>query len=188
MLWNKHGALKGSHAFLGASKYAWLRYDDDKLRRVWAAHQAAKRGDDLHDVACNLIRLGIRPARKKQTFNMYVNDAITHKMHPELTLYYSQHAYGHADAVGFEPPILRISDLKTGATPAGFDQLKIYTGLLCLEYNVNPFDIKTQLRIYQNDEIRLLEPDGDDIMRVMENIKHKSALLDELVWEEEYQL
>lgn len=188
MLWNKHGALKGTHAFLGASKYAWLRYDDDKLRRVWTANRASAQGDDLHDLAEHMIRLGIRPSRTKKTFNMYVNDAITHGMHPELILFYSKHCYGSVDAISLAERVLRISDLKTGTTPAGWDQLKIYAALCCLEYMLNPFDLKIQLRIYQNDEVRLLEPDGDDIMRVMELIKYKSKLVDEMAWEEEYQL
>lgn len=29
MIFNKHSALEGQHAFLGASKYHWINYDDD---------------------------------------------------------------------------------------------------------------------------------------------------------------
>ncbi len=31
MNFNKHSNLSGQHAFLGASKYAWLNYDTEKV-------------------------------------------------------------------------------------------------------------------------------------------------------------
>ena len=31
MNFNKHSNLEGRHAFLGASKYHWVNYDEDKL-------------------------------------------------------------------------------------------------------------------------------------------------------------
>ena len=31
MNFNKHSNLEGQHAFLGASNYHWLNYDEDKL-------------------------------------------------------------------------------------------------------------------------------------------------------------
>ena len=31
MIFNKHSALEGQHAFLGASKYHWINYDESKV-------------------------------------------------------------------------------------------------------------------------------------------------------------
>ena len=41
MQWNKHWDLEGQHAFLGASNYHWLNYDQNKLRDVWRNYNAA---------------------------------------------------------------------------------------------------------------------------------------------------
>ena len=36
MIWNDHSrdVPEGSHAFLGASKYSWLNYTEDKLKET----------------------------------------------------------------------------------------------------------------------------------------------------------
>ena len=34
MNFNKHSNLEGRHAFLGASKYHWIRYSDDKIAQL----------------------------------------------------------------------------------------------------------------------------------------------------------
>ena len=31
MIWNDHSKLEGKHAFLSASKYSWVNYDENKL-------------------------------------------------------------------------------------------------------------------------------------------------------------
>lgn len=170
MIFNPHYDLKNKHAFLGASKYSWIRYDEDKLIDTYRNFLAVQRGTMLHDFACQSIKLGIRLPRSKKTLNMYVNDAIGFGMTPEQSLYYSRNCFGTADAICFEDNKLRIHDLKTGVTPASMDQLLIYAALFCLEYDIKPIDISVELRIYQNDDIQVCEPTAEDILLVMGKI------------------
>lgn len=171
MIFNGHYSLVGQHAFLSASKYHWIKYDEDKLDRVFTAAMAAQRGNELHALAHNLIRLGVKLPRTRTTMNMYVNDALGFRMTPEQILYYSDNCYGTTDAISFRNNRLRISDLKTGVTPASHHQLEVYTALFCLEYRFKPFDIDIELRIYQNDDVKEFVPDPDDIVHIMEKIK-----------------
>lgn len=159
MNWNKHYNLKNQHSFLSASKYHWINYDADKLAMAWQNAEAAALGTRIHEVAAELIELGIKQKKEKKTFNLYVNDAIGFKMRPEQILYYSDNAYGTADAISFRKDpktgreCLRIHDLKTGIVPAHMEQLMIYAGYFCLEYGYKPRDIDIELRIYQNDQV-----------------------------------
>ena len=36
MIFNKHSALEGQHAFLGASKYHWINYDESKVAESYS--------------------------------------------------------------------------------------------------------------------------------------------------------
>ena len=112
---------------------------------------------------------------------MYVNDAIAFKMRPEQVLYYSDHCFGSADTISFRHNLLRIHDLKTGKGPTHMEQLKIYTALFCLEYDVNICDIDVELRIYQNDKIKVHKPTVDEIVPIMDSIVTGSKLIEE--WE-----
>ena len=76
MNWNKHYKLEGAHAFLGASKFHWLNYDEEKLVEYFNKQQAVAMGTRLHALAAEHIKLGIPLKRSHQTLNMYVNDAI----------------------------------------------------------------------------------------------------------------
>lgn len=183
MLFNKHLYLEGRHAFLAPSKPAWLKYDDDKLDRVFHTSEAARRGTALHQLAAMCITLGEPLPRNNKTVSMFVNDAIGFHMTPEQPLYYSDNCFGTADALGFRNNTLRIHDLKTGVTQSTMTQLYIYTALFCLEYGFRPFEIKIELRIYQLDEVRVEVPDPSDIFNVMEAIKYKDHRL-ELLKEE----
>ncbi len=167
MRFNKHFGLQGKHAFLSASKYSWLNYDEEKLDRVfWTAAQTA-RGTRLHNLAFQLIKEGVKLPRNTKTLNMYVNDAIGYRMTPEQILFFSDNFFGTADAISFRNGVLRISDLKTGTTPTSPKQLIIYAALFCLEYGIDPNEIQNELRIYQNDEVRLYQVDAPDLKRVM---------------------
>ena len=177
MNWNDHSKLRGQHAFLSASKYHWINYDLDKLGDSYQSYQAIQRGTKLHSLAQGLIEENIRQARTKTTFNMYVNDAIGYNMTPEQVLYYSENCFGTADAISFRNNILRIHDLKTGTVPAHIEQLEIYAALFCLEYRVKPEDIKIELRIYQNDEVVIEEPDSNYIYEIMDKIVEFDAYL-----------
>lgn len=171
MHFKTHSYLDGKHAFLSPSKYHWLGYDEDKLDRVFYTAEAAKRGDELHAFASNAIRLGVRLPKSPTTLNLYVNDAIGYKMVPEQMLFFSENCFGKADAISFRNNKLRIHDLKTGITPSSEHQLEIYAALFCLEYKQKPLDISFELRIYQNDEVRIFETDPDVIIHVIDKIR-----------------
>lgn len=170
MNFNSHLHLEGKHAFLSASKYHWVNYDDDKLVQTYSRHQASKHGTRLHELASECISMGIKLPRTKKTLNMYVNDAIGFKMRPEQILYYSENSFGTADAISFRKNLLRIHDLKTGVTPSSMKQLEVYAALFCIEYGISPNDINIELRLYQNDEVIVLNPVKEDILYIMGKI------------------
>ena len=170
MKWNMHFDLAGKHAFLGASKWRWINYDEDHLVEMYDRWNATQRGTILHDFAAQCISLGQKLPRSNKTLNMYVNDAIGFKMKPEQPLYYSENCFGTADAICFRNGKLRIHDLKTGVTPTHMKQLQVYTSLFCLEYRVKPVDISVELRIYQNDEVVVHEPEVDEIVPIIDKI------------------
>jgi len=180
MNFHNHSNLKGQHAFLGASKYYWVNYDADKLIDSYKKYQATLRGTLYHDLACDLITMGVRLPKSKKTFNMYVNDAIGYKMAPEQILYYSDNCFGTADSISFRNKLLRIHDLKTGEIPAHMEQLEIYAALFCLEYGYKPSDIDMELRIYQNDQIIYSEPGVEDILPIMDKIVTFDKYIDKL--------
>lgn len=166
----KHFELEGKHAFLGASKFHWINYNEEKLIYTYQRHLATLKGTVLHDFAAQCIKLGQKLPKSKKTLNMYVNDAVGFKMTPEQPLYYSENCFGTADAISFRKGILRIHDLKTGVTPAHMIQLLIYAAIFCLEYDVMPSEIQIELRIYQNDEVVIFNPTAEDIVPIMDKI------------------
>ena len=170
MDFNKHSNLEGMHAFLSPSKSSWVNYDDDQVVEMFHSRQAAARGTRLHKLAHDLIREKMKMPVNKTTFNMYVNDALGFKMTPEQTLFYSANAFGHADAISFRQNLLRIHDLKTGEKETTERQLEVYAGLFFLEYGYRPFDVDVELRIYQNDSVRVYHPDPGDIAHIMDRI------------------
>ena len=184
MNFHSHSNLKDQHAFLGASKYHWINYDDEKLISSYKKYQATIRGTVMHDLACRLISLGVRLPKSKKTFNMYVNDAIGFKMQPEQVLYFSDNCFGTADAISFKNNFLRIHDYKSGITPVHMDQLYIYAALFCLEYVVKPENIKIELRIYKQGEVLCEEPDPEVIRAIMNKIVDSDKFLRKLKEEE----
>ena len=179
MNFNAHYHLEG-HAFLSPSKFHWINDDEEKLISRFSKHQAAQRGDALHELAHQCITLGVKLPRTKQTLNSFVNDAIGFKMHPEQKLYYSENCYGTADTISFKNNVLRIHDLKTGETTASMKQLMVYASIFCLEYGVDPSDITTELRIYQSDEIMAHVPDPDEIHYIMDKIIQSDKKIEEM--------
>ena len=129
MIFNKHSALEGQHAFLGASKYHWINYDESKVAESYSKFLATQKGTELHDFAARCITLGQKLPKSQKTLNMYVNDAIGFKMVPEQPLFYSENCFGTTDAIAFRNRMLRIHDLKTGVIPAHMEQLEIYAAL-----------------------------------------------------------
>lgn len=170
MIFNAHPNLNGRHAFLSPSKYHWTRYDEEKLDRTYISSLATQRGIELHAFAHEAIRLGIKLPRSRKTLNSYVNDALGFRMKPEQVLFFSENAFGTADAISFREDTLRIFDLKTGSTPASMRQLEVYAAFFNLEYGYQPGEIETELRIYQDDEIEIHFPDHSDISDIMSKV------------------
>ena len=184
MNFNKHLNLEGQHAFLGASKYHWINYDEAKVIDAYSKFMAAQKGTELHEFAAQCIRLGQKLPKSKKTLNMYVNDAIGFKMTPEQPLFYSENCFGTADAISFRNKMLRIHDFKSGVIPARMEQLEIYAALFCLEYKVNPADIDIELRIYQSDQILYHNPTVEDITTIMDKIITFDKLINKIKSEE----
>lgn len=182
MIWNKHyrDVPEGAHAFLGASKYYWLNYDDDKLINVYKNQMAAMRGTKLHAFAKTCIDLGQKLPKNKKTLNCFVNDAIGFKMEAEQPLFYSENCFGTADAISFKNDFLRIHDLKTGVQPASMHQLEIYMALFCLEYGFIPKNISSELRIYQNDEVIIGSPEPGLISDICDQIRHFDEVIEKI--------
>lgn len=185
MNFNEHSNLKDKHAYLGASKYSWLNYTEDKLRDAYNRSIAAQKGTEIHEFAATCIKLRQKLPKSEKTLNKYVNDAIGYKMSPERVLYYSDNCFGTADAISFRNGLLRIHDLKTGVTPAHIDQLLIYGALFCLEYKLKPSDIDMELRIYQNDMIIYHIPEADEILPIMDKIKTFDKILNDIKKEDD---
>lgn len=175
MRFNSHWQVDGKHAFLGASKYHWIRYDLEKMKRIWENKFKSEEGTRKHKLAAFCIQERVRLAEDGSTLSLYVNDAIGFKMTPEVVLYVNDDCFGTADAISFRQGILRIHDLKTGVHPGSFDQIKIYFAFFCIEYgrdqNFTPYDIEMIGRLYQNDEIVEFIADPAEIKEIMDTIK-----------------
>lgn len=178
MVFNNHNNLEGLHAPFGASKHAWLRYDDEKAIIVYQNLRAAELGTRLHEWAKNTIDLKIKQPRSKKTIYNYINDAIGFGMTTEVVLFYSPYFFGTADAISFRNNFLRIHDLKTGTTQVSMEQVFIYVALFCLEYKIKPSEIQIECRIYQNDDILIANPDANIIIPIMDKIVHLNKILE----------
>ena len=206
MIFNKHLELEGRHAILSPSKHYWLNYDDEGLMRNYISSFATEIGTLVHEYASDRIRfrlpMDVNNEEAKNSllvfllkngipfrvidldrifYNLvpYINDAIGYKMESEIQLKYSDLCFGTADAIGVRRNWLRIHDLKTGQTPASMDQLLCYAGLFFLEYkrDYRPQTMKTELRIYQNQEILISQPSSEEIKAVMDKIIHGDSVL-----------
>ena len=181
MNFNDHSDLEGLHAFLGGSNYHWINYDEEKLYSSYNNYLAAQKGTILHEFAKECILLGQRLDDIPKTLNMYVNDAIGFKMRPEQMLFYSEYCFGCADTISFKHNFLRIHDLKTGKGTTHMEQLEIYAAIFCLEYDIDVSDIEIELRIYQNNKVRVHNPDITEIVPIIDKIVTSDKLIKE--WE-----
>lgn len=204
MNWNRHSNLEGSHAFLSASKYSWLNKNPDELAEAYRNSFATTIGTMLHAYAADSIRFREKLRKGDQrgvkfdlmrrgvpefaidiqavfpTLTAYVNDAIGFMMDPEVVLYYSDMCYGTTDAIQYSDSMLRIHDLKTGTSQVKMDQLMIYAALFFLEYGHKPEKTKTELRIYQMDEVLVHEPEPEKLREVMNAIVNGDRVLQRL--------
>lgn len=185
MNFNQHSNLVGQHAYLGASKYNWINYDDDEIAEHYCNFLAAQRGTELHEFAAQCIYFK-RKLRGMDTLAQYVNDAIGFHMSPEVVLRYSDNCFGTTDAINFNEDVgfLRIHDLKTGKTPAHIQQLLIYASLFCLEYKIKPGDIQTELRIYQNNDYFVENPTAEILLPIMDKIVRADQIISRIRNEE----
>lgn len=203
MIFNNHDKLKDQHAFLSASGYHWLRWDEETLIKRFFGQYSTTIGTALHELAKELIDNRIKLAKHdrkliditlikagipRAAYNPeeilagllpFVNDAIGYRMESEVILFYSYYCFGTADAIIFDEytKYLRIHDYKSGITPVKMDQLMIYAALFCLEYKKNPFDFTTELRVYQQGEIITLIPEPTEIEGIMNLIVSKDKLI-----------
>lgn len=185
MRFNQHYLRKDTpHARLSASKYSWLNYDEDKLVESIMAQKATEVGTKRHLMAKHMIEEGIRAEDIPQTFNMYVNDCIGFRMTAEVILFVNEFCFGTADALSFRADTLRVFDYKSGVTVASFKQLLIYAAMFCLEYQMNPFQIKIEMRIYQNNEIREEIADPDDVSHIIAQINWATKLIQKYLEED----
>jgi hypothetical protein len=169
---------------LSPSNYHWINYTPNRLAERWTTAQAAAYGSFQHRYAEEQIREG-RLSDHSGIVGMFINDAIRYRMISEQVLYYSENCFGTADAISFRYKTLRIFDLKTGVIKGSVHQLEVYAALFCLEYDVDPFAIKIELRIYQDDEVMVWDADSEDIMFIMEKIQDFDKQIEQLKREEE---
>jgi len=205
MKFNDHSNLEGKHAFMGASKYNWLNYDDDTFEERYINQYAATIGELLHNLACNMIRnqVKLRKCDKnlirmhlltngipKQfikadkwlpTLMNYINDAIDLRMTPEVILFYSNNCFGKTDCIYVDDKTIRIHDLKTGSAPVHIEQLLIYCALYCLEYFVSPEDKNVELRIYQNEDIIYHNPTAEEIESIKRIIVERDSYINHVI-------
>lgn len=184
MRWNKHSRLEGEHAFLSPSNYHWINYSGDRLVERWITARAALLGVLQHEYAKNEIDAG-RLSEHAGTLGMFINDAIANRMQSEQVLFYSENCFGTADAISYRNRILQIHDLKTGVIPGSVHQLEVYAAIFCLEYGIDPYNIRITLRIYQDDHVDEWEADPDDIARIMRTIQEHDKTINQLRLEEE---
>jgi hypothetical protein len=180
--WHEHPRLEGSHAVLSPSNYHWLNDSEEKLLTRLHNAQSAARGTRLHAKAAGNIEDGLKMALdgRYPVLARYVNDAIKYEMVPEQMLMYSPYCYGTTDAISFDPDemFLRIHDLKTGVSKSSFDQLYVYAGLFCLEYEIKPFLIQGQLRIYQYEEPDYCDIDQGRLAWVYDRIRTVNRIVE----------
>jgi len=115
------------------------------------------------------------------TVGLYINHCIRYKMSSEVVLFFSPNAFGTADAIAYRYRLLRISDLKTGATRTSEHQLEVYAALFCLEYEIDPFSLRgIELRVYQDGKVREYYGDPYFIKGIMDKIVKFDAILNRL--------
>ncbi len=138
-------------------------------------------GIEQHRYAAICIEEGIVQDDERTTVGLYINQCIQYKMSPEVVLFYSPNAFGTVDAIAYRYRILRISDLKTGATRVSEHQLEVYASLFCLEYEIDPFSLRgIELRLYKDGKVLLYDADPYYIKGIMDKIMKFDKILNRL--------
>lgn len=190
--------LVGTHALLSPSSPSWFRYTEEDFVRKYLNSYSTIIGTLVHAYACDAIseKMTLTLRDKKHlvfelrrhdvpmnvididyifpTVVKYVNDCIKYDMDPEVLLIFSKVCYGTTDAISFDGKTLRISDLKTGRTPANLEQLEGYAALWYLYYaedeGIDLDDINIELRIYQDGKVLVGKPSASDIQPRIDQI------------------
>lgn len=184
MQWKDRSNYVGLHAFLSASKYHWINWTDDQLILMYKNALAKEKGTRLHAFAAEAISLRQKLDKKHLTLNMYVNDGIGFNMKAEQPLIFTDNGFGTADSIYFDGKTLRIHDLKTGAIKAHMEQLMVYAAYFCMDYGINPKDIKIELRIYQSNDIEICHPPAEAIIQIMAQAQRFDKLINKIKEEE----
>lgn len=200
--------LVGTHALLSPSSPSWFRYSEEDIIKRYLNSYATTVGTLVHSYACDLIseKMKLTQRDKKHlvfelrrhnipmevididfifpTVVKYVNDCIKFDMDPEVLLVYSKFCYGTTDAISFDGNTLRISDLKTGRTPASLEQLEAYTALWYLYFAENEGidldDINIELRIYQGGDVLIGKPSAENIQPRIDQIMFADNILNHM--------
>ena len=61
----------------------------------------------------------------------------------------------------------------------------VYAALFCLEYKKKPGNINIELRIYQNNEVLVYNPEVDEIAHIMDRIISFDKIINEIKLEGE---
>lgn len=58
MIFNNHSNLEGQHAFLGASKYHWINYSEDKVAEAYSKFLATQKEPFFTNLRASVFALG----------------------------------------------------------------------------------------------------------------------------------
>lgn len=208
-LWNDHSKdiPEGTHAIIGASKYAWVNYDRESLENSVVSYYSPAIGTILHGLVSKLIRTKIKVNRTEarklillellingiprnvidvdqyvDAFTAFVNDAISYDMQSEQPVKYSGVAFGTSDAIQFYPKksLLRVHDYKSGTGKVKMTQLYIYAAFFCLEYHMRVMDLNFELRIYQMNDILVCNPEPQEILDIMDILASHTKIVEDM--------
>jgi len=174
----------GLRSELGSLIHKWAFYKIESRSRVTSARDAARSLRDyifqkyyieerrvLASEGKRLLKvLSKLPKEVLETVCDYINDAIGFRMTAEVIVAISDLMFGTSDAIIFNGKMLRVHDLKTGSTAAKIEQLLSYDAIFCYEYNINPFEIEHEVRIYQNGDILVSNPTGEIIQPIVDKL------------------
>ena len=65
--WNDHSKLEGLHAFLGASQWHWINWNDEIFEKRFASQYSTTLGTAIHELASQCIK-----SRTKLTMEEYI--------------------------------------------------------------------------------------------------------------------
>lgn len=204
---DSHPELIGKHAPFSPSQRYWIDYEPDRLLEYWDNKDAQMIGTEIHARAKaiidmqwwfweNNIPINLSLSHK-DTFSQHVNSAIKYYMKAEVPVKYSDICFGTADALSFHIPTrtLRIHDLKTGKMQGDIRQLEQYAAVFFAEYSptlqyqhhIDLSECKIELRIFQYNQCRLVEPPVDYIIEeVLSKARAQHEVLAEALNRREY--